>query len=727
MAIHKHDNQNILDNIISAPVLTDNHNLLSNLEGGDPLSTIPTYYHLSASEHSILTLGGDATNLHKHYTSGILLQGVNVDPGYEITLDNTIDYMWSSGRIFGFALTDNGNGTINLAYGVAMLRTSSTMLPYFSPLIPCKINAQTGISLTDNATNYVYADYNSGDPSIGVTTDITTISATDKVIIYVITRVNNQLDYISVGSYQSDSMAKYARKTVAQHGGAEYGYGVITSEADTRKLSITEGAFYYINEKVSVGPFNTNVSDTFTYVYRAATPGTYTRVTGQTTINNTNYDNGTGTLATLDNSKYGVHWVYLVLDAPTKIYVIYGQAQYADVASADAAGIPTDLPPEVRAYSTGVLIAKIVVKKSATNLYSIQNPYTVKFSSSTATSHNGLSGLQGGTTDEYYHLTSAQYTGLSAVAATQISYASSLGVLAGSNGFTFDATNRRIGLSDSSTLFAPSTSLHLSKDTNTGLRADTYSNTATAVAGVQLYKSRGTAASPSAIQSGDSMGFVGVYGRGATAFSSTSRSKIEFLAAENWTDSAHGTYITFHNTAATTTTLVERMRLFASGGLQIGGAFTTIGTVNKLTINPNVTVDNTAVTQINTGSNTNKGLVLQRNSASQTANLIELQASTGAVLAGFDLGGKLIQPTQSVSANATITGSRVKYTGSTASQTLTLPAGVEGLEIKIRNTASVSVTIARAGGDTIEGETSLILNVGESVVLTYIGTDWTAF
>ncbi len=58
----------------------------------------------------------------------------------------------------------------------------------------------------------------------------------------------------------------------------------------------------------------------------------------------------------------------------------------------------------------------------------------------------------------------------------------------------------------------------------------------------------------------------------------------------------------------------------------------TVGTVNKLTVNANVTADNASVTQINTGATGNKGLVIQRYSAGQTANLLEWQDSAGGVL-----------------------------------------------------------------------------------------------
>lgn len=57
-----------------------------------------------------------------------------------------------------------------------------------------------------------------------------------------------------------------------------------------------------------------------------------------------------------------------------------------------------------------------------------------------------------------------------------------------------------------------------------------------------LRRSRGTAASPTAVQADDRLGELGARGYGATQFSDQSQGRIAFYAAEAWTDSAAGTY-----------------------------------------------------------------------------------------------------------------------------------------------------------------------------------------
>jgi hypothetical protein len=78
---------------------------------------------------------------------------------------------------------------------------------------------------------------------------------------------------------------------------------------------------------------------------------------------------------------------------------------------------------------------------------------------------------------------------------------------------------------------------------------DCYSHSDTAFRGpaINLYKSRGTQAAPTAIQSGDTLGYMEWGGYDSAAYVAAS-SSIIVTAGENWTSSAHGTTTTFRNT-----------------------------------------------------------------------------------------------------------------------------------------------------------------------------------
>jgi len=91
-------------------------------------------------------------------------------------------------------------------------------------------------------------------------------------------------------------------------------------------------------------------------------------------------------------------------------------------------------------------------------------------------------------------------------------------------------------------------------------------------------------------------------------------------------------------------------------------------------------------------------------------------------------GGVMQHRVVSVSTSSNITSSRTIFTGSTAGQTLTLPAGREGLEYYIRNAANTPVRIGVTGGDTIEGASFFDLDPDEAIMLLFSpASDWTIF
>ena len=90
------------------------------------------------------------------------------------------------------------------------------------------------------------------------------------------------------------------------------------------------------------------------------------------------------------------------------------------------------------------------------------------------------------------------------------------------------------------------------------------------VAGSFFRTSRGTLANPSAVQAGDFIGGFGAKGYGATGYSASGRAAVFAAAQQNWTDSAHGTYLYFETTPSDSTTQSEKMRLTGEGRLGIG-------------------------------------------------------------------------------------------------------------------------------------------------------------
>jgi hypothetical protein len=117
----------------------------------------------------------------------------------------------------------------------------------------------------------------------------------------------------------------------------------------------------------------------------------------------------------------------------------------------------------------------------------------------------------------------------------------------------------------------------------------------------------GTSASKTATLANRTLGEIGCAGYQTTtsAFTTGSSPSISFLAAENYTGSAQGTYMTFSTTLIGSTSRSERMRILDTGCIIVGG---TSGT-QTLTVTGTFSVSSTSLL---TGAVTNSALTASR-------------------------------------------------------------------------------------------------------------------
>jgi len=91
---------------------------------------------------------------------------------------------------------------------------------------------------------------------------------------------------------------------------------------------------------------------------------------------------------TFTSNRYGAAWVYREPDGD--IHVVYGQGNYT-LAQVLLVGPPATLPDIINV--NGFLIAKIVFQEGDTSFYDVFYPWTTVFSSTGASDHGGLAGL----------------------------------------------------------------------------------------------------------------------------------------------------------------------------------------------------------------------------------------------------------------------------------------------------------------------------------------------
>ncbi len=316
------------------------------------------------------------------------------------------DTTQSAGRITGGAISDNGDGTVDVAAGTGIIKTTNSIV---GANIFFDWGVSSSLALTDNSANYIYIDYNSGTPLIKATVTKSDANNHDKFLLGKVFRDGTKAHTISAGLLISDNPNNTLKYLTEIFGEVKRASGFVISETGTRNIASTDSVLYAGLTRLTASGIDTSGADTFdSYYYNGSV---WVKVAAQSQIDNLQYNNTASGLATLTSNRYGVHWVYGHDDGD--ILVLYGQGNYS-LTNAELAQPPSVLPDIISEFS--FLAAKIIIKKSDAAFTGIESAYDTSFTPSGASVHNELAGLQGGTASEYYHFTSAQHTPLAAIA-----------------------------------------------------------------------------------------------------------------------------------------------------------------------------------------------------------------------------------------------------------------------------------------------------------------------
>ncbi len=210
-----------------------------------------------------------------------------------------------------------------------------------------------------------------------------------------------------------------------------------------------------------------------------------------------------------------------------------------------------------------------------------------------------------------------------------------------------------------------------------GLSSLEYGSSTAYSAALNLYRARGTQASPTAVQSGDAIGNVVYRGYDGTTGWSTSlggqAAQIIGYAAENWSASAHGGYLTFWTTPTGSTTVTERMRIDAAGNVGIG------------------TTSPSAVLHVTTGANSDP-LIVENSLSTFTNDLARIDMTAK----GDNSNYNLLSVYNTSGSGLVVRGDRNVGIG-TASPSQLLH--VYGGTVRIDNTSGEGLYLYRAGGN----------------------------
>lgn len=355
-----------------------------------------THSH-SQSDITNLTsdLAGKAAVSHTQNANTVIIPNGIGSPSFD-DLQDFLQETRSGGKITGGLVTAHSpaDGTADVS---ELQGTVFTLNALGSPYIFFKMAAASGIALTDNAVNWIYYDYNGGNPRYLATTDRTIVHNYDQFVVGRVWRSGNEVEVQeSTGHniYNRDRRAH--NRLIDKYGNMDRASGAdLTAHATPLRLSVSAGNWFTANT-----PFSTLAKDTFEVWYKN---GSSTWVlSSELTLFSEIFDGGTGTvytryqngnsLAALGTSKYGVYWIFQCPEGD--IYVVLGTSSYNTAGAAQAASVPSTLPPYCVNWAR--LIGKIIVQNSGAAFYSVESVWAQAFTLSAAVDHASLANLSYG-------------------------------------------------------------------------------------------------------------------------------------------------------------------------------------------------------------------------------------------------------------------------------------------------------------------------------------------
>jgi hypothetical protein len=292
-----------------------------------------------------------------------------------------------------FAISDAGSGEIDVAAGTAYLRASDTQT---GAILKFSFAGQSGISLTDQNTNWVYLDYNAGTPQVATTTTFSTIDLNTQAIIGRVYRDGTTLHIYEVGQYFSNYNTLDCKKDF-EVDGIERASGLVLGETGTRNITVSAGVIYCAHNRTTTSAIDTSGADTFDVFNSGASTSPDT--TGVSQVDNTQYWNGAA-LANLTNNRYGTRFFFM--DHEGDVYMVYGTSNTTDVATAENEAIPT-LNTFLNDFA--IYIGRVVIEKGASSFELTTNPFLTVESGVIVTDHGDLAGLADDDHSQYALLT----------------------------------------------------------------------------------------------------------------------------------------------------------------------------------------------------------------------------------------------------------------------------------------------------------------------------------
>lgn len=308
-------------------------------------------------------------------------------------------------------ITNNNDGTITVSTSsVNMFPNadgSGTVRAY--PVSQSVLTVTTG----SNVSNYVYVDYNGGNPiyDISITNPINSLNTIGIAIVNAreVSLGNWDID-IFRGTTTGLALAnKILNKDIRVYGFIREN-GFALSQTGSLGVAVSEGVTWRgVTRTQSPAVDSISGGSEFYFWYHSGSNDWTFTETSSGSITNKYYDDGTG-LAEMSSSYYNAAFVYRLIGTTDEFVYVLANGQYADLNTAQANSQP---PGDIPSYisSIGFLVGRIIIQSGSTDFAAIDSAFTTTFIPTSVNNHNNLIGLQGGSANEFFHLTAAEYSG----------------------------------------------------------------------------------------------------------------------------------------------------------------------------------------------------------------------------------------------------------------------------------------------------------------------------
>jgi len=219
----------------------------------------------------------------------------------------------------------------------------------------------TLITVADNTQNYIYID-NGG--TITFAGSIPNVIET--ILLGRARTAGGAIAFLSriplVANASATLLDEFLRKAI----GSIFGTGsIVTENVTPLELDVTGGTYYYSKRTV-----NPSGGSAITFIKFFHTGGVQDQLTGQTVVDNANYDDLTN-LTALTPGWYAKHSLYVAGEGSEETYaVVTAQAQYETLLEAEIADLPN---PPVFFADLAVPIATLIIQEGNPNIVQIQD------------------------------------------------------------------------------------------------------------------------------------------------------------------------------------------------------------------------------------------------------------------------------------------------------------------------------------------------------------------